>query len=398
RAMAAAEALDRDLAAGVIRGPLHAIPIGIKDIIDVAGLPTAAGSQLLREQIAAVDAPLVSRLRAAGAVILGKTVTTQFACYDPPVTRNPWNREQTPGGSSSGSAAAVAAGMCLAAIGSQTGGSITRPAAFCGVCGCKPSYGRVSLAGVVPLASSLDHMGPIARTVNDLAILLDVMAGPDPSDARSLTLPELRLSGGMQAGNMAAPRIGVLQNLYDKASPAAIQSIQQAAGWFRAADATVVDIPLPDAMTSVHRHHRTVMAAEAAAWHRERFERHPEDYQPRMAEFIQEGLGLQATAYVDAKEYQADAAAAINLVFCEVDVLICPSATGAAPGPETTGDPGFNSPWSFTGLPTVTVPCGLTEEGLPLGLQIIGPAGAETRLFPVAAWCEETLRQHLQPE
>ena len=165
------------------------MPIAIKDIIDVAGWPTLAGSRLRLGNVAAHDAPVVAKLREAGAVILGKTVTTQFASFDPPPTRNPWNLERTPAGSSSGSAAAVALGMCVAAMGSQTGGSITRPAAYCGVAGCKPTYGRASLSGIVPLSFHLDHPGPIAHDVADLAIMLTTIVGYDPHDPISLDVP-----------------------------------------------------------------------------------------------------------------------------------------------------------------------------------------------------------------
>src|SRR3954454_6171938 len=174
-----ARLLDEELGRGECRGPLHGIPIGIKDIVDVEGLPTAAGFGPWRDRVAGRDAAVVDSLRKAGAVILGKTVTTQFAWIDPPPTRNPWDLDRTPGGSSSGSAAAVAAGMCLGALGSQTGGSITRPASYCGVAGCKPSYRFVTCLGVVPLAHSMDHPGPIARCVRDLAILLQTIAGFD---------------------------------------------------------------------------------------------------------------------------------------------------------------------------------------------------------------------------
>src|SRR5262245_19352757 len=168
-ARAAADKLGEELARGVCRGPLHGIPIGVKDIIDVEGWPTRAGSPLREGHIARQDATVVARLRAAGAVLLGKTVTTEFACFDPPPTVNPWNHACTPGGSSSGSAAALATQMCLGALGSQTGGSITRPAAYCGVAGCKPTFGRVSRAGVVPISHHLDHVGPMGRRVSDLA-------------------------------------------------------------------------------------------------------------------------------------------------------------------------------------------------------------------------------------
>src|SRR6266540_2840587 len=181
-ARAEVERLTRELRQGNYRGPLHGIPIGIKDIFDVFDWPTAAGSRLWKQSVARQDATVVRRLREAGAVLIGKTVTTQYASFDPPPTRNPWHPGRTPGGSSSGSAAALACGMCLGALGSQTGGSITRPASYCGVAGCKPTYARVSCHGVVPLAPSMDHPGPLATCVRDLAILLQVIAGPDPLD------------------------------------------------------------------------------------------------------------------------------------------------------------------------------------------------------------------------
>src|SRR6516162_5434325 len=181
RARGEAEARDREARRGEWRGPLHGIPLGIKDIIDVFDWPTAAGSRLWAGSVARQDATVVRRLRAAGAVLVGKTVTTQYASFDPPPTRNPWNFSRTPGGSSSGSAAAVATGMCLGALGSQTGGSITRPASYCGVAGCKPTFGRISCNGVVPLAPSMDHPGPIAPCVEDLAIMLRAMLDYDHS-------------------------------------------------------------------------------------------------------------------------------------------------------------------------------------------------------------------------
>src|SRR6516165_8801183 len=177
-----AEGLTEELKRGQYRGPLHGIPLGIKDIFDVFDWPTAAGSRLWAKCIARQDCTVVRKLREAGAVFIGKTVTTQYASFDPPPTRNPWDLGRTPGGSSSGSAAALACGMCLGALGSQTGGSITRPASYCGVAGCKPTFARVSTHGVVPLSPSMDHVGPIARCVRDLAIVLGTIAGPDPND------------------------------------------------------------------------------------------------------------------------------------------------------------------------------------------------------------------------
>src|SRR5207253_2204960 len=188
-ARAGARERDQELRRGQWRGPLHGIPIGIKDIFDVFDWPTAAGSRLWANSIARQDATVVRRLRQAGAVLVGKTVTTQYASFDPSPTRNPWNLARTPGGSSSGSAAAVACGMCLGALGSQTGGSITRPASYCGVAGLKPTFGRVRCDGVVPLAPSMDHVGPIAACIRDLAILLQVIAGPDLRDPNCVDQP-----------------------------------------------------------------------------------------------------------------------------------------------------------------------------------------------------------------
>src|SRR5262249_10416760 len=214
-ARAEAKRLTDELRRGQYRGPLHGIPIGVKDIFDVFDWPTAAGSRLWANSIARQDATVVRKLREAGAGFGGKTVTTQYASFDPPPTRNPWNPERTPGGSSSGSAAAVAAGMCLGATASQTGGSITRPASYCGVAGCKPSYGRVSCHGVVPLAHSMDHPGPIAGCVRDLAILLQTIAGHDQVDPASRWWPTNDLLATID-DEMAPPRLYRLRGLFEE--------------------------------------------------------------------------------------------------------------------------------------------------------------------------------------
>src|SRR5436309_6618297 len=203
RARAEAEALTAELRGGHWRGPLHGIPIGVKDIIDVFDWPTACGSKLWQNSVARQDATVVRRLRAAGAVFVGKTVTTQYASFDPPPTRNPWRLERTPGGSSSGSAAAVACGMCLAALASQTGGSITRPASYCGVAGCKPTFARVSTHGVLPLAPSMDHVGVMARSARDLALLLQAVAGPDPRDPGCAPRPLPDWAAELRSGRFA---------------------------------------------------------------------------------------------------------------------------------------------------------------------------------------------------
>src|SRR5438874_4144316 len=209
-ARAEAKRLTDELKRGQYRGPLHGIPVGIKDIFDVFDWPTAAGSRLWANSIARQDATVVRKLREAGAVFVGKTVTTQYASFDPPPTRNPWNPQRTPGGSSSGSAAAVAMGMCLGALGSQTGGSIARPASYCGVAGCKPAYGRVSCRGVVPLAASMDHPGPIAPCVRDLAVVLQAIAGPDRLDPACAGRPVRDYLAALRA-DAPPPRLGRLR-------------------------------------------------------------------------------------------------------------------------------------------------------------------------------------------
>lgn len=379
-ALAQAHERDRELKAGHDRGSLHGIPLGIKDIFDVADWPTAAGSKRWAHSIARQDAPLVRNLREAGAVFLGKTVTTAFASFDPPVTRNPWNHERTPGGSSSGSAAGLATGMCLGAMGSQTGGSITRPAAYCGVAGLKPSFGLLALEGIVALAPSMDHPGPMARCVADLRTLLQALAGP------ALRAPDLP-SG-------APVRLGRVRGLFERsAEPAVTAAMDEVAGRLQAADVAIEEVALPAAFEEVVQRHRIVMAVEAAAWHRERFAKHFEDYPPRIRSLIEEGLACSATDYAATKEHQCRLAEEMDafLDLGEIAFLLTPATTGPAPAADTTGNPAFNSPWSYTGLPTVSFPTGQFTGGLPLSIQLIGPRFGETDLLNVAERCETAL-------
>lgn len=387
-----AEQLDAQFRAGRVRGRLHGIPIGIKDIIDLAGQPTACGSALLARHVAAADATLVTRLRDAGAVILGKTVTTTFASFDPPITRNPWNLDRTPGGSSSGSAAAVATGMCVAAIGSQTGGSITRPASFCGVAGCKPSYGRVSVRGVAALAPSMDHPGPIARCVADLAILLDAIVGPDDGDPTALRETAPRTLEAVLETPTSEPSIGLLRGMFEsQVHPAMRGAMEQVQNTLRSAGANIAEVSLPTDFESVIANHRVIMAAEAAATHRKLFEQERAQYPPKIRGLIDEGNAIGATDYISARQHQARLAAAMQVCFESTDALLTPATIGPAPDTSTTGDPAFNSPWSYTGFPTISIPVMLDSNGLPLAIQLIGHPAGEARLFQVAAWCERVL-------
>lgn len=383
-ALQEARRLGEELKKGQDRGPLHGIPIGIKDIFDVYDWPTAAGSTRWANSIARDDAEVVRLLRSAGALFMGKTVTTQFASFDPPVTRNPWNLSRTPGGSSSGSAAAVATGMCYAALGSQTGGSIVRPAAFCGVCGFKPSYGVLSLDGIMPLAHSMDHPGPMARCVRDLALMYQAIA-----PAQSLG------SGVFPSLDDAAsptPRMGrFLDHFQEKATPAMRAAMDRVCARLESRGAAIHQIPLPADFRDVLPRHRVVMAVEAAQYHEARFHRHPEDYLTNIRQLIEEGLACPAPEYARCKEHQQRLREEMIDLMAEDMIYLTPATIGPAPDAATTGDPAFNSPWSYVGLPTINIPMGEFAEGMPLSLQLVGSVWNEDQLFRAAAWCEEAL-------
>jgi len=390
-ATAQCELLTKELSRGHHRGLLHGIPLGIKDIYDVFDWPTAAGSRLWAQSIARRDATIVSRLRQAGAIFLGKTTTTQYASFDPSPTRNPWNLGRTPGGSSSGSAAALACRMCLGALGSQTGGSITRPASYCGVAGCKPTFGRVSCDGVVPLASSMDHPGPMANCVRDLAIILQAIAGYDPRDPASAALAVPDYIAPLNE-KRTPPRLGrVRGHFQDKASTDVLRMMDQVSERFRKEGATVTEVALPTSFGTVLSSHRTVMAVESAAFHRERLGRHPEDYLPEIRKLLEEGLACSAGEYARCKEHQKQLTQDMAACFEGVDAILAPATTEAAPDIRSTGNPAFNSPWSYTGLPVVSIPATHDKDGMPLAIQLAGPAWSEADLVAVSDWCETVL-------
>ncbi len=385
RARAEAEALTVELRNGHWRGPLHGVPVGIKDIIDVFDWPTAAGSKRWANSVARQDAVVVRRLRSAGAVLVGKTVTTQYASFDPPPTRNPWRLDRTPGGSSSGSAAAVACGMCLAALGSQTGGSICRPAAFCGVVGFKPTYGRVSCDGLLPLAHSMDHPGPLTRCVRDAALLLQVLADAPAPDFTAQFGPECK-----------PPRLGRPRGFFAaRAEPATLAHLESVVATLRNEGAAFAETGLPAAFAEVESRHGIVMAVESALYHEYRLQRHPEDYGPNITRLLKSGLACAAPEYARTKEHQKRLSFEMNRALADVDALLIPATTGPAPDAATTGDPVFNSPWSYTGLPSIVLPSGRTADGLPLAVQLIGRHDDEATLLAAAAWCEAALKVDL---
>jgi Asp-tRNA(Asn)/Glu-tRNA(Gln) amidotransferase A subunit family amidase len=373
-----ARALDEELATSEDRGPLHGIPVGVKDIIDVEGFVTRAGAGRWSLVPAVADAEPVATFRRLGAVILGKTVTTPYAFIDPPPTRNPWDLERTPGGSSSGSAAAVATGMCLAAIGSQTAGSLTRPASFCGVASWKPaSWSREPVEGIVPLAPSLDTIGTMARTVADLALIQGAWLGEETEQPAE------------------PPRLARLRGFFDEwADPSIRCALDGAVAAWRSAGAEIVDLPCPGHFERTMTGLRTIMAAEVATLHARRFAEDVQDYPPRFAELIREGLAVKATDYVRSLYFRTEMLVALgDMLDPSIDALLVPATTGPAPGAETTGDPSFNAPWNYLNLETLSTPIGLSPEGLPLAAQFVGPPDDATHLFAASIWCERILHR-----
>jgi aspartyl-tRNA(Asn)/glutamyl-tRNA(Gln) amidotransferase subunit A len=285
--------------------------------------------------------------------------------------------------------------MCLGALGSQTGGSITRPASYCGVAGCKPTFGRVSTHGVVPLAPSMDHPGPMGRCVRDLAVLLEVIAGPDPLDPGCAARAVHDWSAALR-GSLRPPRLGRLRGLFEsRAEPLMLRCVDQAVERLRARGAEVMEVALPAAFAEVIERHRVVMAVEGAAYHRERLQRHPDDYGPAIGGLLEEGLACPAPEYARCKEHQEQLRREMLGCLEGVDALLTPATTGPAPDAATTGDPAFNAPWSYVGYPTISFPAGKSPEGLPLCVQFAGRPWDESGLFAAAAWCEETLETHL---
>jgi len=396
-ALRAARRLDRELRQGQRRGSLHGIPVGIKDIFYTAGLPTEAGSPFWSGFVPSYDAATVVRLKEAGAIILGKTHTTEFAYRDPAPTRNPWNTAHTPGGSSSGSGAGVAAGMCLAALGSQTLGSVLRPAAYNGVVGFKPHHGRISTYGVVPLSWTLDHVGILARTVADTALVFQTIAGHDPRDYYSLDAPVPDCLVHLES--QKAPRLGLVrQYFFEHADEEMRDHTEKVVEYLRQAGAKVEEVVLPPSFATVPDTGNSIIAAEAATCHQEMFAEHKEQYGPGIRKLIEDGLAIQVTEYVKALQARLQQRAEIEPLLHQVDALLTPGVPGAAPrGLSSTGSPVMQAPWTIIGVPSISLPTGLSQDGLPLAIQLAGSPLAEDRLLAVARWCEQALNVHLRP-
>jgi len=352
--LAEAQQCDAEAARKQFRGPLHGIPIGVKDIFYTKGLRTTMGSPLFHDFVPREDARVVARLKQAGAIVLGKTVTTMFANLDPGPTRNPWNLAHTPGGSSSGSAAAVAAGMCPVALGSQTVGSVGRPAAFCGVPSLMPTQQRISLTRVWPLAWSLDHVGIFGRSVADLEIMLDVMA------ESAVEKPAPRKTY----------RIGVIRDsFYEHASPEARSLNDGLANKLAGAGFEVEEARLPAVFELWPAILRTIARSEAASNHSELFPPNRDTYAPKIRALVETGMLINASDYVRARRIRRVYQREMVKLFDRFDALMTPAAPGTAPDPSTTGDPVMNGPWTLANFPTMTLPHAYGANGLPISVQ-----------------------------
>jgi aspartyl-tRNA(Asn)/glutamyl-tRNA(Gln) amidotransferase subunit A len=387
-ALAQAREAEVEISAGGWRGPVHGIPIGLKDLIDTAGTKTTCGSALFAERVPTEDAEVVRRLKAAGAVLIGKQNMQEFAwggtsasSYYGPV-RNPWNVERIAGGSSGGSAAAVAAGLCFGAIGTDTGGSVRQPAAFCGIVGLKPTYERVSARGVFPLSTSLDHVGPLCRTVTDTALLLQAI---DPSFA-----PELRTT--------TKTRIGIARRpFFDDLDPEIASAFDNAVQEIRVLSSEIKEIDLPPTPGAVQ-------GPEVYALHARHFAESPEKYGRWMQERLKQAATIDTMAYAEARQELDRVRVRIAEVFEEVDFVVTPT-TPVPPitveqaldmSPDPAGELWLRNtrPFNAYGVPTISVPCGFTRAGLPIGLQIAGPNSSEASLLSFAYAYEQATPWH----
>ena len=391
-ALAQARAADEKKALGEPIGPLHGVPVGVKDIFDTADMPTENGTVLHRGRTPRTDAVAVQKLRAAGAVILGKTVTTECAYYAPGKTRNPHNLEHTPGGSSSGSAAAVAAAMVPLALGSQTNGSVIRPAAFCGVYGFKPTHGLIPRTGVLTLSRALDHVGFFARSVEDLALLAEVLYGSDEGD------PDTRPRARIPFRELAAeappipPQVAFIRTPHweraDADTKDAFGELVETLG------ERVEEVELFPSAAEAWEFHRTIMSVEMAANLEREWNTGKERLSHQLRTLIEHGREVRAVDYQRALRAVEPMAESFDELFMErYDAILTPAALGTAPaGLGSTGDPAFCSLWTLLGMPAISVPLMRGTNGMPLGVQLVGRRNFDARLMRTARWLVEQTR------
>ena len=384
-ALAQARALDELHREGKAAGPLHGVPVGIKDIMDTRDMPTEDGTVLHAGRTPARDATVVAMLRAAGAVIMGKTVTTECAYYCPGKTRNPHNPEHTPGGSSSGSAAAVAAGMVPVALGSQTNGSVIRPASFCGVYGFKPTHGLIPRHGILKLSRALDHVGFFSRTIEDLALLAEALVGHDERDPDTVPRARPPFVATAAAEPPMPPLLAFVKGpVWDRAAEdtrAAYDELIQELG------NRVVEVELPESARAALDWHRTIMEAEMAANLEAEWERGKERLSEQLRALMTRGRETRALDYQKALARIPLLNDGFAEIFERFDAILTPPAAGTAPeGLGSTGDPSFCTLWTLLGTPAVTLPLMKGANGLPLGVQLVGARHGDARLLRTARW------------
>jgi aspartyl-tRNA(Asn)/glutamyl-tRNA(Gln) amidotransferase subunit A len=383
--MEQAQALDAYRATGRAIGPLHGLPVAIKDVIDTARIPTANGTALDEGRVPSADAFVIERLKAAGAIILGKTVATELAFMHPGKTRNPCNPNHTPGGSSSGSAAAVAAGMAPLAIGTQTGGSVIRPAAYCGVVGFKPTFGAIPRTGILPQSPSLDTVGVFARTIGDAALVAEVLFGHHPADRATQLTPPPRLLKTALAAPPVTPMFAFVRTPHwddaDEQTHLAFQELTETLGeqCFEAA--------LPDAFDEAAEIRERINHAEMAKCYFSFERRGRERLSETMQAALDTGKAIPARDYIAALDWPDVLYAGLREIFERCDAIVTPAAPGPAPaGLSSTGSPIFNGLWTLCGTPAVTVPVLTADNGLPMGVQLVGRRGDDARLLRTARW------------
>jgi Asp-tRNA(Asn)/Glu-tRNA(Gln) amidotransferase A subunit family amidase len=385
-----AKALDEQRAAGRAIGRLHGVPVAIKDVFDTGDMPTEFGSPIYKGRTPRRDAACVARLRAAGAVIMGKTVTTEFAYFHPGKTRNPRDPKRTPGGSSSGSAAAVAAMMAPGAIGTQTNGSTIRPAAFCGVVGFKPTHGLIPRTGGLIISRTLDHVGVFARTVEDAALLAEIMAGHDPGDPDTRPIATPPLASVASEEPPVPPRLALVKTpVWDQADR---QTREAFAELSEALGDRVGAVELPSVAAEIAGLHRTIMDVEMARnLHRE-YDDARARLSPELRQLIERGRQHLAVDYRRAVDLIGPLNDTVDEIFTEYDAILTPAAPGEAPvGLDSTGSPIFCSMWTYLGMPAISLPLLSGEAGMPMGVQLVGQRGNDARLLRTARWLAQTV-------
>jgi amidase len=374
-------------------GPLSGIPVAIKDIIATSNMPTTNGSPVYKDHVPAADAWVVERLRQLGATIFGKTVSTEFAWRHPGPTVNPWNSNHTPGGSSSGSAAAVAAGIVPLALGSQTLGSVIRPAAFNGVVGLKPSFGAIPRIGVHPLSPSLDHVGFFARRVDDAALALSLLAGSSDRDLHGRPLPSFHLDVDKGLEPLGKPRLAIVRfEKWSRVEPVQQDAFEAAIEKLRDAGAVLRELELSELDRVNWKAINAILAGEAAVIFADLVARYPDRTSDHLKSLVEGGKAVSATDYLAAKALQDKWRTALAAEISGYDAILTLPAFGEAPlGLHYTGDAEYCAPWTLLGVPAVTLPIGFGRRGLPLGLQIVADYRNDLRLLRIAKWIEAVL-------